>query len=79
MKRKTLLTIVAAVTAIVAFIYLIVLLLWGFGVLDHDAADETLFVNGYAFLPVPVVGLLAGILLQVFTVRSKKRKNNRQS
>ncbi len=79
MKRKTLLTIVAAVTAIVAFIYLIVLRLWGFGVLDHDAADETLFVNGYAFLPVPVVGLLAGILLQVFTVRSKKRKNNRQS
>ncbi len=74
MKRKTWLTIVAVVTAVVALVYLVVLLLWEFGVFDHEAAESVLFRDGYAFLPVPVVGLLAGILLQVFSVRSGKRK-----
>jgi hypothetical protein len=70
MKRKTLITVIA-IAAIVAALAGIILCLAA----DH-ALDDRLFLIGYGFLPVPVVGLLAGILLQVFTVRrTNKRKN----
>lgn len=73
MKRKTLMTAVA-IAAIVAALAGIVLCL-----LTNDALDDRLFVIGYGFLPVPAVGLLAGILLQVFSIRrNNKRKSTDQ-
>lgn len=74
MKKKTLLTVVALVALFTALIYLAVLMLAELGVLPKDGTEETLFVRSYAFLPLPVVGLLAGVLLQVFSVRSAKKK-----
>lgn len=74
MKRKTILTIVALITLLVAIGYLAVLLLWQFGVLPQYETEESLFVKGYWFMPLPIVGLTTAILLQVFSVRSAKKK-----
>lgn len=74
MKRKTVLTVVALVALFVALIYLAVLALTEFGVLPQEQMENTLFVTGYLFLPLPLVGLLAGVLLQVYSVRSAKKK-----
>ncbi len=74
MKKKTLLTVVALVALFTALIYLAVLMLAELGVLPKDGTEETLFVTSYAFLPLPLVGLLAGVLLQVFSVRAAKKK-----
>ena len=74
MKRKTVLTIVALAALLVALIYLAVLALYQFGILPQEQTEEKLFVTGYLFLPLPLVGLLAGVLLQVYSVRSAKKK-----
>ena len=76
MKKKTLLTIVALIAVLTALAYLAVLLLGQFGILPAMETEDKLFVRGYWFLPLPVVGLLAGILLQVCSVRSG-RKNHK--
>lgn len=77
MKKRTLLIIVASVAILTALSYLAVLFLWQFGVLPEIETDESLFTKGYLFLPLPVAALVAGILLQVLSVRSgKKRKKN---
>ena len=73
MKRKTRLTIVALAAILVALIYLAILLLWQFGILPETETENKLFSSGYLFLPLPGVGLLAGILLQVFSVRKAKK------
>ena len=74
MKRKTVLTVVALAALFVALIYLAVLALAGFGILPQEQTEDTLFVKGYLFLPLPLVGLLAGVLLQAYSVRSAKKK-----
>ena len=72
MKRKILLTVTALIIAAVALCYLIVLVLWASTeILPDETVEDQLFVNGYAFLPLPIVGLLGGILLQVFSVGKK--------
>jgi hypothetical protein len=77
MKKKTILTVVALIAALTALVYLAVLFLWQFGVLPEIETDESLFTKGYLFLPLPVIALVACILLQVFSVRSgKKRKKS---
>ncbi len=76
MKRKTRMTIVALAAILVALIYLAVLFLWQFGILPEAETESKLFSSGYLFLPLPVVGLLAGILLQVFGVRKAKKKKS---
>ena len=76
MKKKTLLTIVALIAVLTALVYLAMLFLWKFGVLPDIETDESLFVKGYAFLPLPIVGLLSGVLLQVLSVRTGKKKKN---
>ena len=73
MKRKTWLIVVALAAVITALIYLGVLFLWQFGILSPAETEESLFIKGYLFLPVPIVGLLCGILLQVFSVRGAKK------
>ena len=74
MKRKTVLTVVALIALFVALIYLAVLALAEFGILPQEQTEESLFVRGYLFLPLPLVGFFAGILLQVRSVRSAKKK-----
>ncbi len=74
MKRKTILTTVALIALFVALIYLAVLALLQFGILPPEQTEESLFVRGYLFLPLPLVGFLAGILLQFCSVRSAKKK-----
>ena len=74
MKRKTVLTIVALIALFTALIYLAVLALAQFGILPQEQTEDSLFVKGYLFLPLPLIGLLAGILLQVYSVRSAKKK-----
>ena len=74
MKRKTILTVVALVALLVALIYLVLMALAEFGVLPQEQTEDTLFVRGYLFLPLPLVGLFAGVLLQFFSVRSAKKK-----
>lgn len=74
MKRKTVLTIVALIALFTALIYLAVLALAEFGILPQDQTEESLFVKGYLFLPLPLVGLAAGIILQICSVRSAKKK-----
>ncbi len=76
MKPKTKLTIVALIAVAVSLIYLAVLLLWSFGILPEYETDQALFSPGYWFFPLPFVGLLSGVLLQVFSVRRAK-KNKR--
>jgi TRAP-type C4-dicarboxylate transport system permease small subunit len=74
MKRKTVLTVVASVALVVALIYLVVMALSQFGILSQEQTEETLFVRGYFFLPLPLVGLVAAVLLQAYSVRSAKKK-----
>ena len=74
MKRKTILTVVALIALFTALIYLAVLALAQFGILPQEQTEDSLFVKGYLFLPLPIVGLLAGIILQICTVRSAKNK-----
>ena len=74
MKRKKLLIAAALIAILTALAFLAVLVLWQLGILPASETDNRLFVMGYGFLPVPVVGLAAGILLQVFSVRSEKSK-----
>ena len=77
MKRRTWLIIVALIALLTALAYLAAVLLWHFGILPYQETEEKLFVTGYWFLPLPVVGLLAGILLQVCSVRGAKKKKQR--
>jgi hypothetical protein len=74
MKRKTMLTVTALITLVTALIFLTVLLLWQFGFLPQEQTEESLFVKGYLFLPLPLVGFVAAILLQVWSVRPAKKK-----
>ena len=74
MKRKTVLTVVASVALVVALIYLVVMALSQFGILSQEQTEENLFVRGYFFLPLPLVGLVAAVLLQAYSVRSAKKK-----
>ncbi|MBR4907195.1 MAG: hypothetical protein IKZ44_10155 [Clostridia bacterium] len=74
MKRKTVLTVVALIALFAALIYLAVLALAEFGILPQEQTENTMFVTGYLFLPLPLVGLLAGVLLQAYSVRSAKKK-----
>lgn len=74
MKRKTLLTVVALAAIVTALIYLAILLLLSFGILPEAETEGTLFTKGYLFLPLPLIGLLAGILLQVFAIAPAKKK-----
>lgn len=76
MKRKTKITIAALIMLFTALIYLAVLLLWQFGILPWDQTEETLFVKGYFFLPLPLIGFVTAILVQAFSVRPAK-KNKR--
>lgn len=77
MKKKTQITIAALIMLFTALIYLAVLLLWQFGILPWDQTEESLFVKGYLFLPLPLIGFIMAILVQVFSVRSAKKKNKR--
>lgn len=74
MKKKTQITIAALIMLFTALIYLAVLLLWQFGILPQDQTEESLFVKGYLFLPLPVVALVAAILVQTCSVRAAKKK-----
>ena len=76
MKRKTMLTVTALITLVTALIFLTVLLLWQFGFLPQEQTEESLFVKGYLFLPLPLVGFVAAILLQVWSVRPAKKKKH---
>jgi hypothetical protein len=76
MKRKTKITIAALIMLFTALIYLAVLLMWQFGILPWDQTEETLFVKGYFFLPLPLIGFVTAILVQAFSVRPAK-KNKR--
>ena len=75
MKKKTLLTVVATVAALVAIAYLAVLLLWQFGVLPASETDDALFVRGYGFMPLPVIALAAAVILQICSVRKGKSRS----
>ena len=74
MKKKNLLLIIALIAVLTALAYIVVLLLWQFGVLPDTETDESLFMRGYGFLPLPIVGLAAGVLLQAFSIRAEKKK-----
>ena len=74
MKRKYGLTVVALIALLTALIYLAVLALWQFGILPQEKTEDVLFVRGYLFLPLPLIGFLAGIFLQIYSVRSAKKK-----
>ena len=74
MKKKTKITAAALIMLFTALIYLIVLLLWQFGVLPQEQTEDSLFVKGYLFLPLPVIALVTAILVQVFSVRAAKKK-----
>jgi len=74
MKRKTMLTVAALITLITALIYLAILVLAQFGILPQEQTEDSLFVKGYLFLPLPLVGFVAAILLQVWSVRPAKKK-----
>lgn len=74
MKRKTMLTVAALITLITALIYLAILVLAQFGILPQEQTEESLFVKGYLFMPLPLVGFVAAILLQVWSVRPAKKK-----
>ena len=74
MKRKTIFTVVALAAILAALVYLVILLLLAFGVLPQVETEDKLFVTGYQFLPLPVIGLLSGILLQVVLVGKRKKK-----
>ena len=76
MKRNTRLIIVATRAILTALIYLAVLILCQFGILPESETDNRLFVTGYWFMPLPAVGLIAGILLQVFSVKCGKNGNH---
>ena len=76
MKRKTLLTIVGCIAVAAALAYLGIVVFYEFQYPPlYDEMEAKLFVPGYLFLPLPVVGFAAGVLLQIFSVRSGKRKN----
>ncbi len=74
MKRKTIFTVTALTAIVAALVYLAILLLLAFGVLPVRETEEKLFTTGYLFLPLPVVGLLSGILLQAVLVGGRKKK-----
>ncbi len=74
-KRKTLI-MVALIAIAVSLVYLVILLRWTYCVQDSIAGRDRMFVESYAFLPVPIVGLLAGILLQVLTIYTDKKKKD---
>ena len=74
MKRKTIFTVTALAAIVAALVYLAILLLLAFGVLPETETENKLFVTGYLFLPLPVIGLLSGILLQAVLVGGRKKK-----
>lgn len=73
MKKKTLLTIAALIAIVTALVYLAILMLLSFGILPDAETESRLFSPGYLFMPLPVVGLLAAILLQICSVAPKKK------
>ncbi|MBQ1632341.1 MAG: hypothetical protein II049_05920 [Clostridia bacterium] len=76
MKNRKKITIAALIMLFTALICLAVLLLWQFGILPWDQTEESLFVKGYLFLPLPLIGFVTAILVQAFSVRGAK-KNKR--
>ena len=75
MNRKLGMTITGVIAVVVALIYVTLVMLFEFDLLPYDATEAKLFVPGYLYLPLPIVGFAAGILCQVFSVRSGKRKD----
>lgn len=74
-KRKTLIT-VALIAIAVSLVYLVILMRWTYCMPNDIAGQERMFVESYAFLPVPIIGLLAGVLLQALTIYTDKKKKN---
>lgn len=77
MKKRKILVMVALIAIAVSLAYLVILLRWTFCVRNDIAGQDRMFVEGYAFMPLPVVGLLTGILLQVLTIHTDKDKNDK--
>jgi hypothetical protein len=75
MNRKLGLTITGWIAVAVALVYVTLVMLFEFDLLPYDATEAKLFVPGYLFLPLPIVGFAAGILLQIFSVHSGKRRD----
>jgi hypothetical protein len=75
MNRKLGLTITGWIAVAVARVYVTLVMLFEFDLLPYDATEAKLFVPGYLFLPLPIVGFAAGILLQIFSVHSGKRRD----
>lgn len=76
MNRKTLLTITGWITVAVALVYLAIVVFYEFQIPPlYDEMEAKLFVPGYLFLPLPIIGFAAGILLQIFSVHSGKRRD----
>ncbi len=73
-KKKTWLIILAAAAVLTALAFLAILILWQLGILPEDSTEAALFVPGYGFFAVPIIGLAAGVFLQILTVRSPKKK-----
>jgi hypothetical protein len=74
MKRTRALIATALIAIVVSLVYLVMLLRWKYCVPTDIAGQEAMFVEGYGFLPMPVVGLLAGILLQVFSFHAGRKE-----
>lgn len=72
MKKRKILVMISLIAIAVSLTYLVILLRWTFCVRNDIAGQERMFVEGYAFMPLPIVGLLTGILLQVVTIHTKK-------
>ena len=76
MKRKTLLSIIGWIAVAAALAYLAIVVFYEFQYPPlYDEMEAKLFLPGYLYLPLPIIGFAAGVLLQVFSVRSNKRKN----
>ena len=76
MNRTKALIVTALVTILISLVYLVMMLRWKFCVATDISAQETMFVEGYGFLPMPVVGVLAGILLQVFSFHAGEKNGD---
>ena len=74
--KKTLKSITVTITIIsilLSLTYILLLMMSGFADIDMIVEDNFLFKDWF-FMTIPILGFLTGILLQVVSLRKKKRK-----
>ena len=65
--------IVTVLSVLLSFLYIILRLLSGFMALPVLVEDNVLFVDWF-FLAVPILALASGVLLQIASLKGKKKK-----